>query len=163
MAAGILGLTGIPGFIFYFVSVAIQALFWEAKAGFEWKSYFLDRTLSVTHSIVGGLFTYILFWVFLYGMVHVYYRSSCNNFKFSLEFFKKKTSFLGILGLTGIPGFIFYFVSVAIQALFWEAKAGFEWKSYFLDRTLSVTHSIVGGLFTYILFWVFLYGMVHVY
>ncbi|VDN34444.1 unnamed protein product [Cylicostephanus goldi] len=69
---GILGLTGIPGFIFYFVTVAIQALFWEAKAGFEWKSYFLDRTLSVTYSIVGGLFTYILFWVFLYGMVHVY-------------------------------------------------------------------------------------------
>nr|CDJ92209.1 Protein of unknown function DUF786 domain containing protein [Haemonchus contortus] len=72
MAAGILGLTGIPGFIFYFITVAIQALFWEAKAGFEWRSYFLDRTLSVTHSIVGGLFTYILFWVFLYGMVHVY-------------------------------------------------------------------------------------------
>ncbi|KAK6018048.1 hypothetical protein OSTOST_16413 [Ostertagia ostertagi] len=52
--------------------MAEQALFWEAKAGFEWRSYFLDRTLSVTHSIVGGLFTYILFWVFLYGMVHVY-------------------------------------------------------------------------------------------
>ncbi|CAJ0591487.1 unnamed protein product [Cylicocyclus nassatus] len=32
MAAGILRLTGMPGFIFYFVTVAIQALFWEANA-----------------------------------------------------------------------------------------------------------------------------------
>uniref|UniRef100_A0A1I7ZIT9 ER membrane protein complex subunit 6 n=1 Tax=Steinernema glaseri TaxID=37863 RepID=A0A1I7ZIT9_9BILA len=72
MAAGIFGLTGIPGFLFYIVIVVIQALFWHVKAGFEWKTYFTDVTLPVTYSFVGGLFTYILFWVFLYGMVHVY-------------------------------------------------------------------------------------------
>ncbi|MCP9264976.1 ER membrane protein complex subunit 6 [Dirofilaria immitis] len=72
MASGILGLTGISGFIFYFVVVIFQALFWEMKANFEWQNYFVSRSLSLTHSLISGLFTYILFWVFLYGMVHVY-------------------------------------------------------------------------------------------
>uniref|UniRef100_A0A914XF40 ER membrane protein complex subunit 6 n=1 Tax=Plectus sambesii TaxID=2011161 RepID=A0A914XF40_9BILA len=72
MAAGILGLTGVSGFLFYVICVLVQAAVWELKAGLDWRTFFLDRTLSVGHSIVGGLFTYILFWVFLYGMVHVY-------------------------------------------------------------------------------------------
>ena len=46
--AGILGLTGLHGFIFYFLASVL---------------------LSV---LIGGLFTYVLFWTFLYGMVHVY-------------------------------------------------------------------------------------------
>ncbi|PAV55541.1 hypothetical protein WR25_20349 [Diploscapter pachys] len=72
MAAGILGLTNMSGFIFYFVTVLLQALFWVLKSNFKWKTFFLDGWLPITHSLVGGLFTYILFWVFLYGMVHVY-------------------------------------------------------------------------------------------
>ncbi|EJW86762.1 transmembrane protein 93 [Wuchereria bancrofti] len=72
MASGILGLTGVSGFIFYFFFVVLQALFWEMKANFEWQNYFTSRSLSLTHSLISGLFTYILFWVFLYGMVHVY-------------------------------------------------------------------------------------------
>ncbi|VDN28671.1 unnamed protein product [Gongylonema pulchrum] len=72
MASGILGLTGISGFVFYFVLVILQAIFWEMKANFEWHNYFISRSLSLTHSLISGLFTYILFWVFLYGMVHVY-------------------------------------------------------------------------------------------
>ncbi|EFO19461.1 hypothetical protein LOAG_09031 [Loa loa] len=72
MASGILGLTGVSGFIFYFILVVLQALFWEMKANFEWQNYFMNRSLSLTHSLISGLFTYILFWVFLYGMVHVY-------------------------------------------------------------------------------------------
>ncbi|VDK78281.1 unnamed protein product [Litomosoides sigmodontis] len=72
MASGILGLTGVSGFIFYFIFVVLQALFWEMKANFEWRNYFMSRSLSLTHSLISGLFTYILFWVFLYGMVHVY-------------------------------------------------------------------------------------------
>ncbi|TKR81123.1 hypothetical protein L596_015055 [Steinernema carpocapsae] len=72
MASGILGLTSIPGFLFYLIIVIIQAFFWHVKAGFQWKKYFTDISLPVTYSFVGGLFTYVLFWVFLYGMVHVY-------------------------------------------------------------------------------------------
>ncbi|VDM96654.1 unnamed protein product [Thelazia callipaeda] len=72
MASGILGLTGIPGFIFYFALVILQAFLWEMKANFEWQNYFMSRSSSFTHSLLSGLFTYTLFWVFLYGMVHVY-------------------------------------------------------------------------------------------
>ncbi|CAJ0574496.1 unnamed protein product, partial [Mesorhabditis spiculigera] len=72
IASGILGLTAIPGFIFYFVTILIQAAVWEWKSGFSWGKYFMDRSSSVTHSLMSGLFTYILFWVFFYGMVHVY-------------------------------------------------------------------------------------------
>lgn len=77
MASGILGLTGISGFIFYIVFVILQAVFWEMKANFVWEDYFINRSLLLTHSLISGLFTYILFWVFLYGMVHVYWISIC--------------------------------------------------------------------------------------
>ncbi|VDN60495.1 unnamed protein product [Dracunculus medinensis] len=72
MTSGILGLTGISGFVFYFIFVAFQACIWQIKASFHWRNYFVSHSLSFTHSLVSGLFTYILFWVFLYGMVHVY-------------------------------------------------------------------------------------------
>ncbi|KAL7074560.1 hypothetical protein ACQ4LE_006429 [Meloidogyne hapla] len=72
IASGILGLTGIIGFVFYFVCVLIQALIWDYKAGFQWTSFFTKRSLLVGHSLIGGLFTYVLFWVFVYGLVHVY-------------------------------------------------------------------------------------------
>uniref|UniRef100_A0AC34R6N2 ER membrane protein complex subunit 6 n=1 Tax=Panagrolaimus sp. JU765 TaxID=591449 RepID=A0AC34R6N2_9BILA len=71
IASGALGLTSIWGFVFYFVFVLVQAAFWEYKAGFQWQNFFTSRWLSVTHSAVGGLFTYILFWVFFYGMVYM--------------------------------------------------------------------------------------------
>uniref|UniRef100_A0A914Y3S2 ER membrane protein complex subunit 6 n=1 Tax=Panagrolaimus superbus TaxID=310955 RepID=A0A914Y3S2_9BILA len=72
IASGALGLTGAYGFIFYFIFVLVQAILWEYKAGFKWNTFFVNRSLSITHSIVGGLFTYVLFWVFIYGIVYVY-------------------------------------------------------------------------------------------
>ncbi|KAJ8275781.1 hypothetical protein COCON_G00075330 [Conger conger] len=42
------------------------------KAGRRWNKCFKSRRLLFTGGLVGGLFTYILFWTFLYGMVHVY-------------------------------------------------------------------------------------------
>uniref|UniRef100_A0A915PVA6 GRIP domain-containing protein n=1 Tax=Setaria digitata TaxID=48799 RepID=A0A915PVA6_9BILA len=52
MASGILGLTGVSGFVFYFILVILQALFWELKANFEWQNYFMSRSLSLTHSLI---------------------------------------------------------------------------------------------------------------
>jgi hypothetical protein len=72
IASGALGLTSAWGFLFYFMFVLVQAVFWEYKAAFQWNQYFGNRWLSVTHSVVGGLFTYVLFWVFIYGIVYVY-------------------------------------------------------------------------------------------
>lgn len=70
--AGVLGLSGLYGFIFYFVSAVILWLVLLAKAGTEWKKYFRSRVSLLTSGLFGGLITYILFWTFLYGMVHVY-------------------------------------------------------------------------------------------
>lgn len=72
--AGIIGLTGISGFVFYFISALILWLMILFKAGFgdNWKKYFRQRQILLTNGIFDGLFTYILFWTFLYGMVHVY-------------------------------------------------------------------------------------------
>ncbi|CAB3376000.1 Hypothetical predicted protein [Cloeon dipterum] len=70
--AGILGLTGFYGFGFYvFAVVGLWALL-LLKAGSQWKKYFVNRRSLLTSGFIGGLFTYILFWTFLYGMVHVY-------------------------------------------------------------------------------------------
>ncbi|XP_011302515.1 ER membrane protein complex subunit 6 [Fopius arisanus] len=70
--AGLLGLTGLYGFGFYVFAVfALWALL-LFKAGGQWKKYFISRHSLLTNGFFGGLFTYVLFWTFLYGMVHVY-------------------------------------------------------------------------------------------
>lgn len=70
--AGILGLTGLLGFVFYVFAAIILWLFLLGKAGAKWEKYFRSRTQLLTSGFFGGLITYILFWTFLYGMVHVY-------------------------------------------------------------------------------------------
>lgn len=70
--AGILGLTGLYGFIFYFITAMALSVTLLLKAGRSWKKYFTSRSTLLTSGIFGGLFTYVLFWTFLYGMVHVY-------------------------------------------------------------------------------------------
>ncbi|KAH8414618.1 hypothetical protein KR215_010370 [Drosophila sulfurigaster] len=71
-AAGILGLSGTLGFLFYFVSVFVLWLMVLAKSGIQWRKYFINRRNLLTNQFMGGLCTYVLFWTFLYGMVHVY-------------------------------------------------------------------------------------------
>jgi len=72
--AGIIGLTGIIGFIFYFISVIVLwfMVLFKAGSGDKWRRYFRQRDILLTNGIFDGLFTYVLFWTFLYGMVHVY-------------------------------------------------------------------------------------------
>lgn len=70
--AGLLGLTGFYGFGFYvFAVIGLWALL-MVKAGSQWKKFFINRRTILTNGFFGGLFTYILFWTFIYGMVHVY-------------------------------------------------------------------------------------------
>ncbi|XP_022087222.1 ER membrane protein complex subunit 6-like [Acanthaster planci] len=71
-SAGILGLTGLEGFIFYFIVSFVFSLMLCVKAGRKWQEFFRHRQPLVTSGLLGGLFTYVLFWTFLYGMVHVY-------------------------------------------------------------------------------------------
>ncbi|XP_034252705.1 ER membrane protein complex subunit 6 [Thrips palmi] len=70
--AGILGLTGFLGFGFYVFAVFGLWCLILLKAGVRWEKYFTNRRSLLTNGFLGGLVTYILFWTFLYGMVHVY-------------------------------------------------------------------------------------------
>uniref|UniRef100_H3A0Q4 ER membrane protein complex subunit 6 n=2 Tax=Latimeria chalumnae TaxID=7897 RepID=H3A0Q4_LATCH len=70
--AGILGLTGLYGFVFYFLASFFLSLLLVLKSGRRWNKYFKSRRPLFTGGLIGGLFTYVLFWTFLYGMVHVY-------------------------------------------------------------------------------------------
>jgi len=70
--AGIMGLTGLWGFVFYFIASLVLSIFLLLKAGSKWNQYFISRKALFSNGLFGGLFTYVLFWTFLYGMVHVY-------------------------------------------------------------------------------------------
>ena len=72
VTAGILGLTSLYGFIFFIIFSMLLSVFLTLKAGTEWKKYFTTRRQLWLDGMIGGLFTYILVWTFLYGMVHVY-------------------------------------------------------------------------------------------
>ncbi|XP_055852883.1 ER membrane protein complex subunit 6 [Episyrphus balteatus] len=71
-SAGILGLTGILGFMLYLIAVLGLWCLLLLKSGTQWKKYFISRQSLLTNGFLGGLCTYVLFWTFLYGMVHVY-------------------------------------------------------------------------------------------
>uniref|UniRef100_T1E3A5 ER membrane protein complex subunit 6 n=1 Tax=Psorophora albipes TaxID=869069 RepID=T1E3A5_9DIPT len=70
--AGVLGLTGILGFLFYVFAVLGLWCLLLLKSGSNWQKYFISRKSLLTNGFLGGLCTYVLFWTFLYGMVHVY-------------------------------------------------------------------------------------------
>nr|CAB3242426.1 ER membrane protein complex subunit 6-like [Phallusia mammillata] len=75
VTAGILGLTGLYGFAFYLICALSLFLGLVLKAGgrkSSSKQYFMARRQLLLNGQMGALFTYILFWTFLYGMVHVY-------------------------------------------------------------------------------------------
>uniref|UniRef100_A0A1B6DAU0 ER membrane protein complex subunit 6 n=1 Tax=Clastoptera arizonana TaxID=38151 RepID=A0A1B6DAU0_9HEMI len=70
--AGLLGLTGFYGFGFYVFAVLGLWVLLLLKAGSQWQKYFINRRILLSNGFFGGLFTYVLFWTFIYGMVHVY-------------------------------------------------------------------------------------------
>lgn len=70
--AGVLGLTGLYGFAFYFIYSLFLSLMLAVKAGHNSSNYFQSSSSVWFSGIPGGLFTYVLLWTFLYGMVHVY-------------------------------------------------------------------------------------------
>lgn len=70
--SGIMGLTGILGFLFYLVAVFGLWFLLLLKSGSNWQKYFISRKSLLTNGFMGGLCTYVLFWTFLFGMVHVY-------------------------------------------------------------------------------------------
>ncbi|CAI8014512.1 ER membrane protein complex subunit 6 [Geodia barretti] len=70
--AGVLGLTGLYGFLFYFAYSVFLSVMLAVKAGRNSTKYFQSSSSVWFNGVLGGLFTYVLLWTFLYGMVHVY-------------------------------------------------------------------------------------------
>ena len=70
--AGILGLTGLYGFLFYFICSLILSIAILIHLGKNAQKYFLSKQTIFTNTLWSGIQTYLLFWTFLYGMVHVY-------------------------------------------------------------------------------------------
>lgn len=71
-AAGIMGLTGLYGFIFYFICSLLLSFLILLYLGTNVKKYFLAKSTIITGTLWSGIQTYLLFWTFLFGMVHVY-------------------------------------------------------------------------------------------
>ncbi|XP_059645312.1 uncharacterized protein LOC132286880 [Cornus florida] len=70
--AGILGFTGLNGFIFYFLAMAITSVGLAAKAGFSTHSYFDCWNRIILDGFLGGLMSFVLFWTFAYDIVHIF-------------------------------------------------------------------------------------------
>ena len=71
-AAGILGFTGLNGFIFYLVNSVAMSVLLGLKTRSKWDRYFLTQSHVWTNGVFGELFTYLLVWTFMYGMIHVF-------------------------------------------------------------------------------------------
>lgn len=72
VTAGILGLTGLYGFGLYLVYSVVMSVLIMGKVGSNWNKYFQSRYSLLTDGVLGGLFTYVLLWTFIYGIVHVF-------------------------------------------------------------------------------------------
>ncbi|XP_064997932.1 uncharacterized protein LOC135632943 [Musa acuminata AAA Group] len=70
--AGIWGFTGLTGFIFYFIVMAVASLSLAAKAKFSVHAYFDSWSRILVDGIFGGLMSFVLFWTFAYDIVHIF-------------------------------------------------------------------------------------------
>lgn len=62
--AGILGFTGLTGFIFYFLVMAITSVALAAKAKFSIHTYFDSWNQILLDGFFGGLMSFVLFWTY---------------------------------------------------------------------------------------------------
>jgi len=70
--AGILGLTSYKGFLFYAFSMLFLSFLIYLYIRNEHRKFFTTLNHIFIYGFFNGLLTYVLFWTFLYGMVHVY-------------------------------------------------------------------------------------------
>jgi ER membrane protein complex subunit 6 len=71
-AAGIMGLTGFYGFGFYLICSLILSMIIFVTIGKNIDKYFISKQNIVTGTLWSGIQTFLLFWTFMFGMVHVY-------------------------------------------------------------------------------------------
>ncbi|XP_028753536.1 ER membrane protein complex subunit 6-like [Neltuma alba] len=72
VVAGILGFTGLKGFVFYFLVMTLTSIGLIAKAKFSIHSYFDSWNRVLLDGFFGGLMSFVLFWTFAYDIVHIF-------------------------------------------------------------------------------------------
>ncbi|KAI8866363.1 transmembrane protein 93 [Ramicandelaber brevisporus] len=72
--AGILGLSGINGFVFFGAVwlVIVAAIVGVKTEGGKLNKFFMARTGVLTDNAFGALLSYVLFWTLFYALVHIY-------------------------------------------------------------------------------------------
>ncbi|KAK1268666.1 hypothetical protein QJS04_geneDACA017602 [Acorus gramineus] len=70
VVAGILGFTGLMGFVVYFLIMAITSLGLLAKRSVY--AYFDCWNRMTLDGLLGGLMSFVLFWTFAYDIVHIF-------------------------------------------------------------------------------------------
>ncbi|OQR94047.1 hypothetical protein ACHHYP_01891 [Achlya hypogyna] len=71
--AGVMGLTGVQGFVCMVVLYLLTSGALLAKMGLDVAPYFNMNVASfLFHGIGGHLVSFILFWTLAYGLVHIY-------------------------------------------------------------------------------------------
>jgi len=88
ISAGILGLTSLKGFFFYFIMSGILGIYYLILELQSEAVHFLSKQQLLTSALsFENLFTYVLMWTLCYGCVHVYWRSNINGI--GIKFFSK--------------------------------------------------------------------------
>ncbi|KAK7303656.1 hypothetical protein RJT34_14568 [Clitoria ternatea] len=72
VVAGILGFTGLKGFVFYLLLMAVTSLGLAAKARFSIHTYFDSWNRVLLDGFLSGLMSFVLFWTFAYDIVHIF-------------------------------------------------------------------------------------------
>lgn len=70
--SGIMGLTGIVGFLAFFLTTLLLSIGMYIKVGSEPKPYFKKDGDIWTEGIMQALMSYVLFWTLIYDVVHIY-------------------------------------------------------------------------------------------
>lgn len=71
MTAGIFGLDGLQGMLFYLALVVIVSIIIAVRLGFSGKPYFENLGQAATSGMFANLLTYLLMWVMFHNLVYV--------------------------------------------------------------------------------------------
>eukprot|EP00250_Pteridium_aquilinum_P027635 c3536_g1_i1 orf=113-478(+) len=72
VVAGVLGLTSITGFLFYFAIMMATSAGVALKAGLNIERYFDSWNRITLDGLTAGLMSFVLFWSFAYDIVHIF-------------------------------------------------------------------------------------------
>lgn len=72
--AGITNLTGLNGFVFYFIYFIIVGLIIHTShsVASEKGTHFLSNSTYILNGCMGNIMVYLIFWVMFYNFVHIF-------------------------------------------------------------------------------------------